>query len=89
MLIDNDQLQAVSDRAELFAEHGDPDALRPDDVRLMLAWIGQLRANERHHVALVRQRDDAVRKLSESLGEVTAKLRALEAQNAAGEESQR
>lgn len=85
MFMTDDELRALSARAERYFESGDPAALNPDDVRRMLAQLGQMQYIEHRHAAQLHHRDSAITQLTERLAECGHRLGQLRAQAAAGE----
>jgi len=55
MLLNDDELDIIEQRAELTFRYGDVDALRPEDVAELLYAVRELQRQNAHLVALQRQ----------------------------------
>jgi len=85
-MLDSRELEQLSDRAHQFIEYGRPIA--PDDVRLLLAELGYMRAVLQRNALQLRQRDAAITELSDRLTEAGNRIAVLRGQTTAGEEPQ-
>lgn len=64
------QLHEITANATLFVEYGDRFALSPDDVSALVAEVQRCRDNERHLIAMVRQRTDALNHIQSEAAEI-------------------
>lgn len=58
MSLSESELEGIAQRAELCFRYGDTEALRAEDVALLLSSVRELRAQCAHLTALYRQAHD-------------------------------